>query len=62
MRNKDVYFEPEFYDRDNKLLELGYSGKRIKLILEDVTKQVVTNQLANDEHTIIEYINRRHRI
>lgn len=25
MRNKDVYFEPEFYDRDNKLLELGYT-------------------------------------
>lgn len=46
----------------SKLLELGYSGKRIKLILDDVTKQVVTNQLANDEQTIIEYINRRHRI
>ena len=46
----------------SKLLELGYSGKRIKLILDDVTRLVVTNQLANDEETIIEYISRRHRI
>lgn len=46
----------------SKLLELGYSGKRIKLILDDVTRLVVTNQLANDEETIIEYISRRHKI
>ena len=24
-RNKDVYFEPNFYDKDNKLLDLGYT-------------------------------------
>lgn len=24
-RNKDVYFEPDFYDRDNRLLELGFT-------------------------------------
>lgn len=24
-RNKDVYFEPDFYDRDNRLLELGFA-------------------------------------
>ena len=46
----------------SKLVELGYSGKRIKLILDDVTKLVVTNRLPNDEHIIMEYINRRHRI
>ena len=46
----------------SKLVELGYSGKRIKLILDDVTKKVVTNTLANDEQTIMEYISRRHRI
>lgn len=46
----------------SKLVELGYSGKRIKLILDDVTKMVVTNKLANEEKTIMEYISRRHRI
>ena len=46
----------------SKLIELGYSGKRIKLILDDVTKLVVTNQLSNDEASIMEYISRRHRI
>ena len=46
----------------SKLVELGYSGKRIKLILDDVTKLVVTNQLSNDEASIMEYISRRHRI
>ena len=46
----------------SKLVELGYSGKRIKLILDDVTKMVVTNKLLNEEKTIIEYISRRYRI
>lgn len=46
----------------SKLVELGYSGKRIKLILDDVSRMVVTNQLPNDEQKIMEYINRRHRI
>ena len=46
----------------SKLIELGYSGQRIKLILDDVTKLVVTNQLSNDEVSIMEYISRRHRI
>lgn len=46
----------------SKLIELGYSGKRIKLILDDVSRMVVTNQLANNEQEIIEYISRRHRI
>lgn len=46
----------------SKLVELGYSGKKIKLILEDVTKLVVTNRLPNEEHIIMEYINRRHGI
>ena len=46
----------------SKLVELGYSGKRIKLILDDVTKMVVTNKLLNEEQTIIEYISRRYRI
>ena len=40
-----------------KLVELGYSGKRIKLILDDVTKLVVTNRLPNEEYIIMEYIN-----
>ena len=46
----------------SKLVELGYSGKRIKLILNDVTQKVVTQELPNDEQTIMEYISRRHRI
>jgi len=46
----------------SKLVELGYSGKRIKLILEDVTKMIVTEKLNNDEQAIIEYISRRHKI
>lgn len=46
----------------SKLTELGYSGKRIKIILDDVTKLVVTKKLPNDEQIIIEYINRRHKI
>lgn len=46
----------------SKLVELGYSGKRIKLILDDVKKLVVTNRLPNDERIIMEYISRRHRI
>ena len=46
----------------DKLVELGYSGKRIKLILDDVTKLVVTNRLPNDERIIMEYISRRHGI
>lgn len=46
----------------SKLVELGYSGKRIKLILDDVTKMVVTNKLLNEEQTIIDYISRRYRI
>ena len=46
----------------DKLVELGYSGKRIKLILDDVTKLVVTNRLPNEEYIIMEYISRRHRI
>ena len=45
-----------------KLVELGYSGKRIKLILDDVTKLVVTNRLPNEEYIIMEYISRRHKI
>lgn len=46
----------------SKLVELGYSGKKIKLILEDITKLVVTNRLPNEEHVIMEYISRRHGI
>ena len=46
----------------SKLVELGYSGKRIKLILNDVSQKVVTQELPNDEQTIMEYISRRHRI
>lgn len=46
----------------SKLVELGYSGKKIKLILEDITKLVVTNRLPNEEHIIMEYISRRHGI
>ena len=46
----------------SKLVELGYSGKRIKLILNDITQKVVTQELPNDEQTIMEYISRRHRI
>ena len=45
-----------------KLVELGYSGKRIKLILEEVTKMIVTEKLNNEEQAIIEYIGRRHEI
>lgn len=46
----------------SKLVELGYSGKRIKLILNDVTQMIVTEKLPNDEESIMEYISRRHRI
>lgn len=45
----------------NKLIELGYKGKKIKIILDDVTKSIVTNQLANDEQTIMEYINSNYK-
>lgn len=46
----------------SKLIELGYSGKRIKLILNDVTKMIVTEKLPNEEKSIMDYISRRHRI
>ncbi len=45
-----------------KLQSLGYSKKRIRLIMNDVTKKVVTNELPNDEQSILEYISRRHKI
>lgn len=45
-----------------KLVELGYSGKKIKLILNDVTKMIVTDKLPNEEQAIMEYISRRHKI
>lgn len=45
-----------------KLSEMGYKGKRIKIILNDVTKKIVTKELPNEEQSIIEYISRRHRI
>ena len=45
-----------------KLVKMGYSGQKIKIILDDVTKQVITNKLRNDEQFITEYINRRYRI
>lgn len=44
-----------------KLIELGYKGKKIKIILDDVTKNIVTNQLANEEQNIIDYINSNYK-
>lgn len=45
-----------------KLIELGYSGKKIKIIIDDVTRMITTEKLPNEEQSIIEYISRRHRI
>ncbi len=52
-RNKDIYFEPDYYDRDNKLLDLGYmvawSYRRYFFIL---------GSLIEDEEDNIDEINK----
>ena len=41
--------------------ELGFSGKKIKLILEDVYNMIDDDRLENDEDAIIEYVSSKHR-
>ena len=45
-----------------KLLEMGFKSKKIKLVLEDIRKMVVTQRIENDEKTITEYINKRFKV
>ena len=45
----------------SKLVELGFSGKKIKLILEDVHNMIDDERLENDEDAIIEYVSSKHR-
>lgn len=42
---------------ESKLEELGFQKKRIKIILNDITRKIVIKQIPNEEQTIIEYIN-----
>lgn len=45
-----------------KLLEMGVKSKKIKLVLEDIRKMVVTQRIENDEKTITEYINKKFKV
>ena len=45
-----------------KLLEMGFKSKKIKLVLEDIRKMVVTQRIENDEKTITEYINKKFKV
>lgn len=45
----------------SKIAELGFQKKRTKIILDDVTKSIVTKQLVNEECQIIEYINSKYK-
>ena len=45
----------------SKIAELGFQKKRIKIILDDVTKSIVIKALPNEEQSIIEYINSKYK-
>ena len=43
------------------LMELGFSGEKIGFILKDVLNQITAQQLANEEQTIISYVEKKHK-
>ena len=45
-----------------KLQEMGFKSKKIKIVLEDVRKMIVTQKIENDEKTITEYINKKFKL
>lgn len=45
-----------------KLQEMGFKSKKIKLVLDDVRKQIVTKQLSNTEEAITNYITKKFRV
>lgn len=45
-----------------KIIELGIRGKKIKIVLDDIRKKIVTNNLSNTETEIIGYVKDKYRI
>ncbi len=48
--------------KGDTLISLGYSGKEIGIILNDVLENVINNRLSNNKDEIIKYINKKHKI
>ncbi len=46
----------------SKLIEMGYKSKKLKIVLEDVRKQIVTQQLGNTEQEITDYITKKFHV
>ena len=44
-----------------KLLEMGYTNKKIKIVLEDVRRQIVTKKIENTEESITSYVTTKYK-
>ena len=51
---RDKYYSIEYNGTD--LILLGYSGKDIKTILDDVKRQIIDNRIDSDSESINEYV------
>ena len=45
-----------------KLQEMGFKSKKIKIVLDDITKMIVTQKIANTEESITDYISQKYRL